>query len=83
MFSAAAAPDTATRDLLISGVHSRASLNTTKGTFSNIYNAQTGLGVAILSPQNGFATPAQGAMFSLLALKYVGFGLSILNSVST
>ncbi|KAF7335620.1 hypothetical protein MVEN_02216900 [Mycena venus] len=68
MFCAAAAPDTTTRDLLISGVHSRASLNTTSGTFSNIYNAQNGLGLDVNSPQNGFATPAQGAMFSLLVL---------------
>ncbi|KAJ7617072.1 hypothetical protein FB45DRAFT_222278 [Roridomyces roridus] len=68
LFSAAAAPDTTTRDLLISGVHKRASNNVTQGPFSNIYSAQTGLGEAAGTYPNGFASPAQGAMFSLLSL---------------
>ncbi|KAJ7644936.1 hypothetical protein FB45DRAFT_825074 [Roridomyces roridus] len=68
LFSAAAAPDTTTRDLLISGVHKRASNNATQGPFSNIYNAQTGLGEVAGTYPNGFASPAQGAMFSLLSL---------------
>ncbi|KAJ7646457.1 hypothetical protein DFH06DRAFT_1332817 [Mycena polygramma] len=37
-------------------------------TFPNVYNAQSGVAPAIGDPQNGFASPAQGAMFSLLAL---------------
>ncbi|KAJ7073128.1 hypothetical protein C8F01DRAFT_269171 [Mycena amicta] len=67
LFSAAVV-DTTTRDRLISGVHARASLNTTNGTFANLYDAQTGAGIVQGSSPNGFATPAQGAMLSLLAL---------------
>ncbi|KAJ7142232.1 hypothetical protein C8R44DRAFT_974081 [Mycena epipterygia] len=69
LFSAAAAPDASTRDLLISGVHERASTNVTvTGPFSNRYNVQTGAGGTALSYPNGFASPAQGAMFSVLSL---------------
>jgi hypothetical protein len=94
LFSAAAAPDMATRNLLIAGVHKRASSNTTAGAFSPLYNVETGLGVAAGTYPNGFArrvvsrslieyslmvglsSPAQGAMFSVLALKYVLITLS-------
>ncbi|KAJ6534104.1 hypothetical protein B0H19DRAFT_1185261 [Mycena capillaripes] len=68
LFSAAAAPDPATRDLLISGVHKHTSANSTQGTFPTLYNVQNGQALAAGAPQNGFASPAQGAMFSLLAL---------------
>ncbi|KAJ7697167.1 hypothetical protein B0H17DRAFT_978707 [Mycena rosella] len=68
LFSASAAPDTATRNLLISGVHQRASDNSTAGPFSNTYSALTGAGGTAGVPQNGYASPAQGAMFSLLSL---------------
>ncbi|KAJ7144241.1 hypothetical protein C8R44DRAFT_143399 [Mycena epipterygia] len=69
LFSAAAAPDTLTRDLLISGVHKRASTNATNtGPFSNLYNVQTGAGGGAGSYPNGFGSPAQGAMFSVLSL---------------
>ncbi|KAJ6461896.1 hypothetical protein C8R47DRAFT_1240487 [Mycena vitilis] len=68
LFSAAAAPDTVTRDLLISSIHKRVSANLTEGPFATVYNVQTGVGPAAGVPPNGFASPAQGAMFSLLAL---------------
>ncbi|KAF7329563.1 hypothetical protein MKEN_00219200 [Mycena kentingensis (nom. inval.)] len=68
MFSAGAAVSDTARDHLISGVHSRAMLNSANGTFSNLYNVLTGAGVAQGASPNGFATPAQGAIFSLLAL---------------
>ncbi|KAJ7495352.1 DUF1793-domain-containing protein [Mycena latifolia] len=68
LFSAAAAPDTSTRNLLISAVHQRASANNTAGPFSNLYSARDGSGIAVGVSPNGFATPAQGAMFSVLSL---------------
>ncbi|KAJ7512010.1 hypothetical protein B0H11DRAFT_721093 [Mycena galericulata] len=70
LFSAAAAPDTTARNLLIAAVHKRASLNTTAaaGPFAAVYNGETGAGVTAGTPLNGFASPAQGAMFSMLAL---------------
>ncbi|KAJ7695284.1 DUF1793-domain-containing protein [Mycena olivaceomarginata] len=67
LFSAAAA-DNQTRDLLISGVHNHASSNLTGGTFPTLYNVQTGQGPGVGASPNGFASPAQGAMFSVLAL---------------
>ncbi|KAJ7775994.1 hypothetical protein DFH07DRAFT_951896 [Mycena maculata] len=68
LFSAAAVPDTTTQNLLITGVHKRASLNTTAGVFSTLYNVDTGAGTVAGTYPNGFASPAQGAMFSILAL---------------
>ncbi|KAJ7064034.1 DUF1793-domain-containing protein [Mycena amicta] len=70
LFTAAALSDSdaATRDRLISGVHARASHNDTNGTFANVYNVQTGAGIVQGSYPNGFATPAQGAMLSVLSL---------------
>ncbi|KAJ7662655.1 hypothetical protein DFH06DRAFT_1396782 [Mycena polygramma] len=65
LFSAAAAPDVSTRNALISAVHKSASANSSNATFPTVYNAQSGVGPARGVPQNG---PAQGAMFSLLAL---------------
>ncbi|KAJ7915217.1 hypothetical protein B0H13DRAFT_2658900 [Mycena leptocephala] len=62
LFSAAAAPDPATRNRLISLVRKHASSNLTGGPFPTLYNVQTGV-----SP-NGSASPAQGAIFSVLAL---------------
>ncbi|KAJ7458877.1 DUF1793-domain-containing protein [Mycena latifolia] len=67
LFSAAAAPDAPTRNLLISAVRQRASDNSTMGPFSNSYSSLNGVGIGVGSP-NGFATPAQGAMFSVLSL---------------
>ncbi|KAJ7127443.1 hypothetical protein C8R43DRAFT_831349, partial [Mycena crocata] len=71
LLSAAAAPDAATRDLLISGVHRHAGSNAsgTAGIFPMVYNVQTGTGPGVGEPRNGFASPAQGAMFAVLALK--------------
>ncbi|KAJ7347211.1 hypothetical protein DFH08DRAFT_808969 [Mycena albidolilacea] len=67
LFSAAAA-DNHTRDLLISGVHNHASSNLTGGAFPTLYNVQTGQGPGVGASPNGFASPAQGAMFSVFAL---------------
>ncbi|KAJ7911892.1 hypothetical protein B0H13DRAFT_1614136 [Mycena leptocephala] len=68
LFSAAASPDIITRNLLISTVRKYASSNFTGGTFPTVYNVQTGLGPGAGVSPNGFASPAQGAMFSVLAL---------------
>ncbi|KAJ7032158.1 hypothetical protein C8F04DRAFT_664746 [Mycena alexandri] len=68
LFSAAAAPDVATRDRLISTVHASASMNSTEGIFPNLYNVETGAGPGAGIYPNGYASPAQGALFSLLAL---------------
>ncbi|KAJ7702031.1 hypothetical protein B0H14DRAFT_3527381 [Mycena olivaceomarginata] len=62
LFSAAAAPDSATRNRLISLVRNHASSNWTGGPFQTLYNVQTGVSL------NGSASPAQGAIFSVLAL---------------
>ncbi|KAJ6606126.1 hypothetical protein DFH09DRAFT_1017068 [Mycena vulgaris] len=60
LFSAAAAPDMETRDLLISAVHKSAGSNDTmvNTTFPNLYDVQTGAGPG----------PGVGAMFAILAL---------------
>ncbi|KAJ6528989.1 hypothetical protein B0H19DRAFT_1333719, partial [Mycena capillaripes] len=56
LFSAAAAPDTETRDLLISVVHKSGGANDTKGiAFPNPYNVQTGAGPGPGVAPNGFA----------------------------
>ncbi|KAF7314821.1 hypothetical protein MKEN_00956500 [Mycena kentingensis (nom. inval.)] len=68
MFAAAAAASNSTRDNLISGVLARAMLNSANGTFSNLYDVRTGQGVSEDVAQNGFASPAQGAILSLLSL---------------
>ncbi|KAJ7874545.1 Fungalysin metallopeptidase-domain-containing protein [Mycena olivaceomarginata] len=68
LFSAAAAPDIETRNLLISGVHKHVSPNLTNGTFPTLFNVLTGLGPGAGVSPNGFGSPAQGAMFSVLAL---------------
>ncbi|KAF7378318.1 hypothetical protein MSAN_00257500 [Mycena sanguinolenta] len=65
LFSAAAAPDNTTRDLLITAVRNHASSNLTGGIFPTLYDVQTGL---VQAAPNTFASPAQGAMFSVLAL---------------
>ncbi|EMD35396.1 hypothetical protein CERSUDRAFT_66560 [Gelatoporia subvermispora B] len=65
IFAAATATNTTVRDKLISMVRSRASFNGTSGIFPTIYNTSQG---AVLG---GDASPGQGAMFALLALRYV------------
>ncbi|KAF8180551.1 hypothetical protein K438DRAFT_1938236 [Mycena galopus ATCC 62051] len=65
LFTAAAAPDNTTRNLIISAVHTHASSNLTGGPFSNLYDVQPGVGPGT---PNGFGSPAQGAMFAVLAL---------------
>ncbi|KAJ7924038.1 DUF1793-domain-containing protein [Mycena leptocephala] len=67
LFSAASAPDPPTRDLLISMVHKRATSNASIGIFPTLYNVGTGQGPGAGVP-NGYGSPAQGAMFSVLAL---------------
>ncbi|KAJ7927321.1 hypothetical protein B0H13DRAFT_2556868 [Mycena leptocephala] len=67
LFSAASAPDPSTRDLLISMVHKRATSNASIGIFPTLYNVGTGQGLGAGVP-NGYGSPAQGAMFSVLAL---------------
>ncbi|KAF7304072.1 hypothetical protein MIND_00638700 [Mycena indigotica] len=79
LFTAAAISSVSspTRNTLISGVRARASHNETNGTFANIYNYQTGAGVAQGAYPNGFATPAQGAMLSVLSLRLYPTKLSL------
>ncbi|KAK7052731.1 hypothetical protein R3P38DRAFT_2763069 [Favolaschia claudopus] len=67
LFSAAAA-DNATRDLLISGAHGYASSNLSSSMFATLYNIQSGSGPGSGVSPNGYASPAQGAVFSVLAL---------------
>ncbi|KAJ7194203.1 hypothetical protein GGX14DRAFT_378230 [Mycena pura] len=57
LFSATVAANSTTRDLLIDGVHKRASFNSlaSLGAFSNVYNVRTGLGGTPLAYPNGFS----------------------------
>ncbi|KAJ3517818.1 hypothetical protein NLJ89_g249 [Agrocybe chaxingu] len=61
-FTAATTTDSSTRDALISMIHSRAFSNASSNPFSVIYDLETG------QTQGGSSSPAQGSMFSLLAL---------------
>ncbi|KAF7308235.1 hypothetical protein HMN09_00671400 [Mycena chlorophos] len=83
LFVAAALSDVSptTRDALVAGVHARASNNATNGTFSNLYNVQTGAGVEQGISPNGFATPAQGAMMAVLALSTPNKTISVPSSL--
>nr|GAT53579.1 predicted protein [Mycena chlorophos] len=83
LFVAAALSDAfpTTRDGLVAGVHARASNNATNGTFSNLYNVQTGAGIEQGISPNGFATPAQGAMMALLALSTPNKPISVPSSL--
>ncbi|KAF9039547.1 DUF1793-domain-containing protein [Hymenopellis radicata] len=62
MFTAAAASDSSVRDTLISLVHIQAASNASAGVFPTTYSADNGTAIS------GRASPAQGAMFSVLAL---------------
>ncbi|KAF8883869.1 hypothetical protein BD779DRAFT_1443581 [Infundibulicybe gibba] len=66
MLTAATTMDNSTRDDIISLVHARAWFNSTL-EFPTDYNAASGLAVGT----GGRSSPAQGAMFAFLALKYV------------
>ncbi|KAJ3763359.1 hypothetical protein EV360DRAFT_33746 [Lentinula raphanica] len=63
LFTAGTVTDTSTRDSLVSMVHSSAANLKNFAPFPTTYNVSDG------SIQGGPASPAQGAMFSLLALK--------------
>ena len=63
MFAAAVAWGSGTRDALIKQIHKRAFDPTIPSEFSTTYNAQTGEDL----PEAGKGSPAQGAMFALLA----------------
>ncbi|KAF7378320.1 hypothetical protein MSAN_00257800 [Mycena sanguinolenta] len=80
LFSAAAAPDKTTRDLLITAVRNHASSNVTAGTFPTLYDVQTGL---VQASPNTFSSPAQGAMFSLLALNVANQTIVVPSTTST
>ncbi|KAL1747092.1 hypothetical protein HDZ31DRAFT_32617 [Schizophyllum fasciatum] len=62
LLTAATTSDTRTRDALIRSVWNRATNNTLDGCFPYGYNLDTGM------MNSGTANPAQGAVFSLLAL---------------
>ncbi|KAJ7195720.1 DUF1793-domain-containing protein [Mycena rebaudengoi] len=68
LFAAASTADSMSRDILISMVHKRASSNTSEGAFPTLYSVKNGKGPGAGMYPNGFASPAQGAMFSILAL---------------
>ncbi|CAA7266373.1 unnamed protein product [Cyclocybe aegerita] len=61
-FTAATTTDNSTRDALISMIHSRTFSNASSNPFSVIYDLGPG------QTQGGSSSPAQGSMFSLLAL---------------
>ncbi|KAH9052374.1 hypothetical protein EDB87DRAFT_1722946, partial [Lactarius vividus] len=65
LFVAAMTPNQSLRTELISRVHNRASYNTSAGVFPLNYDSTSG--TAIL----GRASPAQGAMYAPLALRFV------------
>ncbi|KAK0203921.1 hypothetical protein DFS33DRAFT_1275044 [Desarmillaria ectypa] len=62
MLTAGATRNTDVRDGLVSAAHQKGSSNASAGVFPTTYNAQNGTTVG------GRASPAQGAIFSLLAL---------------
>ncbi|TFK38776.1 hypothetical protein BDQ12DRAFT_683316 [Crucibulum laeve] len=64
IFTAGTTTNSTTRDLLVSMVHERAFYNASGNPFPTTYDSVTGRSI----PLNGRASPAQGAMFSLLAL---------------
>ncbi|KAJ7249889.1 hypothetical protein C8J57DRAFT_1355899 [Mycena rebaudengoi] len=68
LFAAASTADSMSRDILISMVHKRASSNTSEGAFPTLYSVENGKGPGAGTYPNGFASPVQGAMFSILAL---------------
>ncbi|KAK6987445.1 hypothetical protein R3P38DRAFT_2574899 [Favolaschia claudopus] len=82
LFSAAAA-DNITRDLLISGVHEYASSNVSSSMFPTLYNVQDGSGPGPGMSPNGYASPAQGAVFSVLALSVANRTVIVPPSEST
>ncbi|SJL15644.1 uncharacterized protein ARMOST_19148 [Armillaria ostoyae] len=63
MFTAAASNDTTVRDTLISLVHTKAGSNISAGVFPLTYDPNIGTSIS------GQASPGQGAMFSLMALR--------------
>ncbi|KAA1474523.1 hypothetical protein DENSPDRAFT_860385 [Dentipellis sp. KUC8613] len=67
LFAAAAINDTGVRNTMISKVRARASLNLTSGVFPTEYDAHAG------NTTSGVASPAQGAVFAPLALRYASF----------
>ncbi|KAL5492930.1 hypothetical protein ACEPAI_4378 [Sanghuangporus weigelae] len=66
MFAASTMTDNATRNQLVSQIHTYASNNLNKLPFASIYDPSTGLGAT--DPNSGAASPAQGGMFALLAM---------------
>ncbi|KAK0199053.1 hypothetical protein F5146DRAFT_118166 [Armillaria mellea] len=63
MFTAGASNDTTVRDTLISLVHTKAGSNVSAGVFPLTYYPNNGTSIT------GQASPGQGAMFSLMALR--------------
>ncbi|KAJ7585371.1 hypothetical protein C8J56DRAFT_946578 [Mycena floridula] len=64
LFTAATVTNTSTRDALVSMIRSRASYNATSGPFPASYDVTTGE----TTNNNGQASPALGAVMSILAL---------------
>ncbi|KAK0481514.1 hypothetical protein IW261DRAFT_1334456 [Armillaria novae-zelandiae] len=69
LFTAGASNDTTVRDTLISLVHTKAGSNVSAGVFPLTYNPNNGTSIS------GQASPGQGAMFSLMALRCVRLSL--------
>ncbi|EAU93643.2 glutaminase [Coprinopsis cinerea okayama7 len=65
LFTAASVSDSAVRDTLIERVHRRTFWRGTAAAFGTTWNVDTGASI----PLGGRNSPAQGAMFSLLAAK--------------
>ena len=64
MLAAAAVPDASTQNTIINQVHAYAASNRDNHPFDVVYNPTTGAGES-----GSGGSPAQGAVFSILALK--------------
>ncbi|TFK38775.1 hypothetical protein BDQ12DRAFT_651125 [Crucibulum laeve] len=78
MFTAATTTSSTTRDMLVSMVYERAFFNGSVVPFPTTYNTNNGS----ISPIGGQASPAQGAMFSLLALNTPDKLIALISSPS-
>ncbi|KAI0292867.1 hypothetical protein BC826DRAFT_402854 [Russula brevipes] len=84
MFAAAMTSDDELRSILIARLNNRANLNNTSGVgaFPLLYDGNNGSGVEGQTLGGGIANPAQGALFSILALKTPVLSININSSTS-
>ncbi|TRM62817.1 hypothetical protein BD626DRAFT_41413 [Schizophyllum amplum] len=77
IFAAASAPNNSMRDSLLQTVWARTSNASLDGAFPSAYDQNSGM------MQSGSASPAQGAMFALLALDLTTTGITVPASPSS